>query len=104
MRAKKVDLAHAEVRDYLRGANWFVFDSAAVGGGFPDLVCGFPGVAGFSAMVEVKSGTQERAVYKLNDLQREFRDSWPGIYIVATSGKEAEKQLRLAMLANWKFK
>ena len=55
-------------------------------------------------MVEVKSGTQERAVYKLNDLQREFRDSWPGIYIVATSGKEAEKQLRLAMLANWKFK
>ena len=94
MRAKKVDTTHGEIRDHLRNAGWSVFDTSAVGQGFPDLMASR---LGFTAGIECKSGPQTRAEFKLNEAQREFLRGWQGVYIVSTSGADAEKQLLLAM-------
>ena len=94
MRAKKVDTTHGSIRDHLRNAGWSVFDTSAVGQGFPDLMASR---LGFTAAIECKSGPQFRAAHKLNEAQREFLRGWQGVYIVSTSGADAEKQLLLAM-------
>lgn len=98
MRAKKVDRNHAEIVSHLRAIGWCVHDSSAVGKGFPDLVVSH-GRTGSTALVEVKAGRGE-----LNELQRGFRDRWPGPIFVVRSPDDAEKQLTLWLLtlAKWK--
>lgn len=83
-RAAKVDESHNEVVRALRKAGVFVFDTSAVGRGFPDLVCSY---AGFTVLVEVKSpkGT-------VRDSQREFRSRFPGSLILVRSGEEAVRE------------
>ena len=88
MRAKKVDAHHAAIRQHLRSVGWRVFDTSAVGRGFPDLLVAR---RGFMALVEVKVGNA-----RLNQLQKEFRLTWPGVNIQANSPEDAELQLDLA--------
>ena len=85
MRAKKVDNNHGEVRDYLRAVGWGVFDSHDLGRDFADLVCAR---RGFTALVEVKGEKR-----KLRPGQEQFSRWWPGVYIKAVSGEDAERQL-----------
>lgn len=88
LRAKKVDTTHGAIRDHLRAIGWSVFDTSAVGRGFPDLVCAR---RGFTALVEAK--TPGRG---LNSGQQLFSRGWDGVTIKATSPQEAELQLDLA--------
>ena len=53
MRRAKVDRNHGEIRDALRAMGWYVYDTARVGGGFPDLVCAKNGRL---VLAEVKDG------------------------------------------------
>ena len=46
------------------------------------------------ALVEVKAGKGD-----LNELQRKFRDSWPGPLFVVRSPDDAERQLTLWLLS-----
>ncbi len=77
------DRNHAVIRDGLRECGISVFDTADIGGGFPDLVA-----AGwhqeleipFTALIEVKADGGE-----LNEKQVEFHECWRGtIYTVRT--------------------
>ena len=93
MRAKKVDANHSEVVSHLRAIGWRVHDSSAVGRGFPDLVVAHVRTR-HMALVEVKAGRGD-----LNELQRKFRDSWPGPLFVVRSPDDAERQLTLWLLS-----
>ena len=93
MRAKRVDSNHGQIRDYLRSTGWSVFDSSAVGRGFPDFVVAR---RGFTALVECKDGAKPPSARRLTDAQERFWKEWPGVRILATSPEDAEKQLNLA--------
>lgn len=93
MRAKKVDANHSAVVDHLRSIGWRVWDSSAVGRGFPDLVVSHTRT-GETCLVEVKAGRGE-----LNEIQRGFRDKWPGPVFVVRSPDDATRQLTLWLLS-----
>lgn len=96
-RAAKVDAPHAAIANHLRRIGWSVSSTATVGGNFPDLVCAR---LGFTALVEVKSGSEDGAERKLTDGQREFRKAWQGCYIVAATPEQAERELSAALLGS----
>lgn len=89
-RAAKVDTTHGAIRDHLRAIGWRVYDSSAIGGGFPDLVVSR---SGFTALVECKSGSEAGAEMDLNEAQRRFRDGWEGAFVVAATPAQAEREL-----------
>lgn len=73
---KRVDAHHAYIRDALRKAGVLVFDTSAVGRGYPDLVCGYGGKI---FMLEIKE-----AGGKLTPAQEKFHGLWAGypVYVV----------------------
>jgi len=99
MRAKKVDTTHPSIRNHLRAIGWRVHDTSSVGGGFPDLVVAR---CGFTALVECKSGSEAGAEMELNELQKRFRDSWPGPFVVAATPTQAERELAARFLG-WRL-
>jgi len=75
--AHKRDANHADVAGWFRDLGCSVFDTSALGGGFPDLVVG---VKGLNFMVEVKT-----AHGKLTKDQRDLFAVWRGkIHVVST--------------------
>lgn len=98
MRAKRIDNGQGAIVDYLRAIGWSVHITSNLGGGFPDLVVSR---ARYTALVEVKDGTKPPSARQLTDDEREFRDKWPGDYVIATSPQDAAEQL-LALWRGWK--
>jgi len=84
-RAAKVDGNQADVVDALRKAGIAVRSMAAVGQGFPDLLCAFRDVL---VLLEVKDGSLPPSERKLTKQEAEFVAAWPKTYVV-TSGDEA---------------
>jgi len=75
--AHKRDKNHADVHGWFYGMGCSVFDTSALGRGFPDLVVG---VNGLNLMVEVKTPAG-----KLTRQQRELFAVWRGkIHVVCT--------------------
>ena len=69
--AKRVDQNHREIVRALRQVpGMMVFSLHTLGGGIPDLCCGYRGV---TALVEVKT---EKG--KLNALQQQWHAAWEG--------------------------
>lgn len=89
-RAAKVDTTHGEIRDHLRSIGWRVYSTASLGNDFPDLVVAR---AGFTALVECKSKSDRSPEVQLSEGQREFRNKWPGAYVVACTPEQAENEL-----------
>ncbi len=54
-RASRVDNNHADIRDGLRRAGYFVADTSRLGGGFPDMVVESKAVDPVYILLEVKS-------------------------------------------------
>lgn len=79
--AAKVDGNHAQIVSALRKAGIAVKSLAAIGGGFPDLLCAFRGVA---VLLEIK-----RPGEKPNAAQIEFLATWPAPAYVVQSEEEA---------------
>jgi len=81
-RAARVDANHGEIVQALRAHGAYVQDSSRMGGGFPDLVCGY---AGKTVLIEVKrpGGSIEK---KLTEHQREWISRWCGgkVWLVST--------------------
>ena len=85
-RAPRTDGNHAEIRDALRQAGATVFDAAALGAGFPDLVVGS---GGMNYLLEVKDGTQPPSRRQLSDDEKRFHESWRGQVAVVLDLDEA---------------
>lgn len=81
MRHGRRDSTHKAIRDALVSVGATVFDTADVGGGFPDLVVGYKGQ---TYLFEVK-GPRGR----LRASQTSFHDTWRGgpIVVVRTRGE-----------------
>jgi len=76
----KVDANQAPIVEILRSSGVKVIVTSHIGGGFPDLVCGFQGQ---TEMLEIKQPGE-----KLTPAEQEFHDRWRGrrIRIVYTRG------------------
>ncbi len=97
MRAKRKDANHNEVAEHIDACGWSVFDTSALGYGFPDLLVGKPG---FNCVVEIKDGAKPPSARELTKAERDFRDNWTGPYIVATCPTDALVQLD-ALYSKW---
>lgn len=84
-RAPRLDNNHAAVMQALRSAGILVRSTAAMGQGFPDLLCAFRGVL---VLLEVKDGTLPPSARALTSQEAGFLATWPKVYVV-TSGPEA---------------
>lgn len=80
---RKKDANQNEIVQALEKAGCSVMDASAVGGGFPDLIVGRPGV---TYLIEIKN---PRTKGKLNKLQQLFFDNWKGQAAVAHTIEEA---------------
>lgn len=101
MRAKKRDVNHKTVGDYLRGLGYSVMDLADHGDGVPDYAVGWnfgQGDRG-AAMLEVKKPGPP-SCRKLTKAEQDVRDQWDGPYILAQSGQEAAAEL-LILRRGW---
>ncbi len=87
MRAKKVDANHGAIVNHLRSIGWSVWDTSAVGRGFPDAVATR---LGNTCLLEFKVGKAEP-----NELQRKFIDGWDGPVFIVRSPEDAERQVNL---------
>ena len=81
-RAAKVDKNHGAIVDALRSLDFSVSSTAAIGQGFPDVVCGY---GGRTFLVEIKDGSKPPSARNLTPDQIKFRDSWKGDYTVLES-------------------
>ena len=90
MRGKRKDANHNEVTEFLSRHGWSVADTSALGFGFPDAVCGKPGIC---VVVEIKDGSKPPSERKLTEAEQKFRDNWTGPYVLAVSPEDALTQL-----------
>lgn len=93
MRHGRRDTTHRAIKEALVSVGATVFDTADVGGGFPDLVVGYKGS---TYLMEVK-GPRGR----LGASQDAFRDRWRGgpLIVVRTRG-EALQALGIRSVAH----
>lgn len=91
MRAARTDANHAEVVKALRAIGCSVADTSRVGGGFPDLVCGY---RGRNYLIEVKDGKKPPSGRRLTDDQVKFVQQWRGYWACVQSVDEALEVVR----------
>ena len=86
MRAARVDENQAAIVTALRKAGASVFIASKVGGGFPDLVCGY---GGYTYLLEVKNPNKPKADRQLTEDQTIFFCFWRGHVDVVLTPEEA---------------
>jgi len=79
---KRTDHNQREVITVLKRMGVSVHDTSAVGGGFPDLVCG---LRGWTALLEVKNGERR---WGYTPQQIAFHSDWMGSPIITVSSIE----------------
>lgn len=86
MRNAKTDINHAEIRDALRSVpGCRVFDTARLGGGFPDLVVGFMGRI---SLLEIKDGSKPPSKRKLTPDEKRFHEQWEHLPVFVVNDVE----------------
>jgi len=80
--AHRQDANQAEIVQALRSVGATVFDTSAVGRGFPDIVVGFKG---HNFFMEIKSGDKA----KLTDAESDFIAYWWGTVNIVRTPNEA---------------
>jgi len=80
-RAAKIDANQAQIVADLRTKGVQVLSLAAVGGGVPDLLCGWKGRL---VLLEVKDGAKVPSARRLTPFQEAFHQEWEGmpLYVV----------------------
>ena len=95
----RVDNNQAQIVTALRMAGICVTSTAALGKGFPDLVCGFRGI---NVLLEVKCGTTP-SQKTLTAAEREWHDTWGGQVAVVDSADAAIRAVVAAAQAAGKL-
>lgn len=93
MRISRIDRNQPEIVRYLRANHWSVYVTSSLRGGFPDAVAAR---GPFTALVEIKDGEKPESRQRLTLDEQAFRNTWQGVYIVATSPEDALTQLECA--------
>lgn len=86
-RAAKVDANHTKIVASIRAFGFSVYNTSAVGQGFPDIVCGY---GGRTFIVEIKDGAKYPSERRLTPAQETFRGSWLGNYVVLETMAQTE--------------
>lgn len=86
-RAAKTDANHSAIVNALREAGFSVWDTSAVGRGFPDCVAG---IGRKAFLIEIKDGAKSPSRRRLTPDQEAFRASWQGHYEVIESVEQAK--------------
>ncbi len=90
MRVAKTDTNQKEIVEYLRSKGVSVANTATVGDGFPDIVCGFRGK---NVLLEIKDGSRTPSQQKLTAKQEIFHSLWRGQIAVVNSPETAWKEV-----------
>lgn len=86
-RVARKDDNHNEIVDALKLHGVSVIDTSSMGGGFPDLICGF---AGKTLLMEIKNPKTYYGRKGLNKNQARWKDAWiGGPYAVVDSAAAA---------------
>ena len=86
--AARVDNAHGLIRDAIRKAGYYVFDTHALGCGFPDLLA--VNHHGYVVLFEVKSPGE-----KMTPPEQIFRETYPGALFVVQTAEQAIDYLQM---------
>ena len=86
--ARKVDRKHGEIRDAIRKAGFYVYDTHTLGCGFPDLLA--VNKCGRVILFEVKSPGE-----KLTPAEDIFRVGYPAALFVVQTAEQALEYLQL---------
>jgi hypothetical protein len=84
--ARRIDANQTEIVTALRCAGAWVYSTAALGGGFPDLLCY---ARGMFFLLEVKDGNKPPSARKLTEAEAAFVSSCPGPVHVVCSVSQA---------------
>lgn len=90
-RKARVDDNQQEIVAALRQVGCSVISLAPVGGGCPDILCGFQGR---NILMELKDGSKSPSRRKLTADQQGFHATWNGQIAVVKNVKEAIRCLR----------
>lgn len=83
----KKDANHGEIVAALKAHGVSVIDTSGLGGGFPDLICGF---SGLTLLVEIKNPKTSYGRRGLNSNQAKWKQEWTGgPYSVVSSVESA---------------
>jgi hypothetical protein len=88
--AAKVDANHLEIVKALRQCGVTVQPLHTVGGGVPDLLCGYRGTGReVNVLLEIKDGALPPSAQALTAAQRDWHSKWSGQIAVVTNFDEA---------------
>ena len=92
MRARRVDDNHRQIVEFFRKAGCAVLDTARLGDGAPDCFVSLGQIGcGPTAAVEIKDGEKPPSARKLKPKQKEFAQTWKGMYFVVESIETAQR-------------
>ncbi len=93
MRISRIDRNQPDIVRHLRANHWSVHITSTLRGGFPDAIAARDG---FTAVVEIKDGGKPPSAQRLTLDEQSFKNSWQGVYIIATSPEDALMRLEAA--------
>ena len=85
------DSNHKEIIQAFRDLGASVFDTAALGSGFPDCVLGFRGQ---NVLVEIKDGSLPPSKRKLTPDEQKFHAVWLGRVVIINNIDEAVELIK----------
>lgn len=85
------DSNHKEIIQAFRDLGATVFDTAALGSGFPDCVLGFRGQ---NVLVEIKDGLLPPSKRKLTPDEQKFHATWLGRVVIINNIDEAVELIK----------
>jgi hypothetical protein len=91
-RAPRLDGTHVAVREALRATGWFIFDTAGVAAGFPDLIAAR---GGRLELLEVKDGRKPPSKRALSDDERTVHRDFAAAGITIRIVESVEQAMRL---------
>ena len=94
-RAANLDQNHREIVAALTSIGATVQSLASMGGGVPDLLCGWRGI---NVLIEIKPGDKPPSARQLTADEREWHARWAGQVSVAETPEQAQE----IVIAHWK--
>lgn len=93
MKIARIDINQKDIVKYLRERNVTVAHMHMIGGGFPDIVCGYKGK---NFLFEIKNPDQPPSARKLTAAETIFHFEWRGQVDIIETGEQAWQIIQAA--------